>query len=65
MNIPLGQLHERYHEIPVNLPILVTDSDGSRSMLAASFLYWKGFENIGRLRGGQAAWEAYRNGRVP
>ncbi|MBN1614025.1 MAG: hypothetical protein JW950_06120 [Deltaproteobacteria bacterium] len=65
MNVPLGQLHERYHEIPVNLPILVIDSDGSRSMLAASFLHRKGFENIGRLRGGQAAWETHRRQMMP
>ena len=65
MNIPLSQLHERYPEIPINLPILVADTDGSSSMLAASFLHWKGFEDITRLRGGLEAWEAYRKRRIP
>ena len=60
MNIPLSELHERYPEIPMNLPILVADTDGSSSMLAASFLRWKGFEDVWRLRGGIEAWEAYR-----
>jgi rhodanese-related sulfurtransferase len=65
MNIPLSQLHDRYPEIPMNLPILVADTDGSSSMLAASFLHWKGFKDLRRLRGGLEAWDAYRKRRIP
>jgi rhodanese-related sulfurtransferase len=65
MNIPLSELHERYPEIPLNLPILIADADGASSMLAAGFLQWKGFGDIRRLRGGLEGWDAYRKRGIP
>jgi len=57
LNIPLDQLPARYYEIPSDRPIVVTDEDGRRSFLAASYLVRRGFGSMQRLRGGMAAWE--------
>ncbi|MDQ5986977.1 MAG: Thiosulfate sulfurtransferase GlpE [Syntrophus sp. SKADARSKE-3] len=59
MNISMSLLHLRYQEIPLDRPVVVVDEDGSRSFLAASYLFRKGFKSIERLAGGMSAWDAY------
>jgi len=59
VNIPLYRLHERYAEIPLNRPVLVVDSQGFRSFLAASYLVRKGVGDVKRLFGGMAKWQAF------
>lgn len=60
-NIPLYQLHNRYHELPHDRALLVVDDQGFRSFLAASYLTRKGFQVV-RLFGGMAAWKAFSEG---
>lgn len=52
LNIPLSRLHEKYGDIPLDRSVIVVDEDGSRSLLAASFLLRKGVSVAARLRGG-------------
>jgi rhodanese-related sulfurtransferase len=59
LNIPMNVLHQRYQDIPLDRSLLLVDEEGSRSFLAASYLFRKGFVSIGRLVGGMEAWTAY------
>jgi rhodanese-related sulfurtransferase len=61
LNIPLYQLHERYHELPHDRALMVVDDQGFRSFLAASYLARKGFK-VMRLFGGMAAWKTFSEG---
>jgi len=61
VNIPLYQLHDRYHELPQDSSLLVVDDQGFRSFLAASYLARKGFQVV-RLFGGMTAWKAFSEG---
>jgi len=65
VNMPLVSLHRTYKDLPLDRPLLVIDGDGSRSFLAASYLRRKGFENVRRLEGGMAAWQAWNKGGAP
>jgi rhodanese-related sulfurtransferase len=65
VNMPLVSLHRTYQDLPWDRPLLVIDADGSRSFLAASYLRRKGFENVRRLEGGMAAWQAWNKGGAP
>ncbi|HNS88807.1 MAG TPA: rhodanese-like domain-containing protein [Deltaproteobacteria bacterium] len=60
-NIPLHQLHERYHELPHDRALMLVDDQGFRSFLAASYLARKGFK-VTRLFGGMAAWNSFSEG---
>lgn len=62
VNIPLYQLHDRYHELPQDSALLVVDDQGFRSFLAASYLARKGFQVV-RLFGGMTAWKAFSEGK--
>ena len=57
VNIPLYQLHRRYHELPLNRLLILVDNRGFRTLIAASYLKRKGFE-VKRLFGGMVKWEA-------
>jgi len=52
LNIPMTRLHERYGDIPLDRPVVVVDEDGTRGLLAASYLLRKGVSVTARLRGG-------------
>lgn len=56
MNLPLSLLHKGYQNIPLNRALLVVDEDGTKSLLAASYLARKGFRDLKRLQGGMNAW---------
>jgi hydroxyacylglutathione hydrolase len=58
INIGLNHLAERLGELPHERKIVVHCAGGYRSSIAASILQQQGFENIGELTGGIAAWEA-------
>lgn len=58
INIPLEELHERYHEIPLDHPIVVIDNRGFRSFFTASYLHRKGFSAM-RLLGGMQKWREF------
>jgi rhodanese-related sulfurtransferase len=58
LSIPLNQLSERVLELPKDRYLLVYCAGGYRSSIAASLLQKSGFEQVGEIAGGIAAWEA-------
>ena len=58
--IPLNRLAENLKMLPQNRPLLVYCAGGYRSSIAASLLQGRGFDSVGEIAGGIAAWEAAR-----
>jgi hydroxyacylglutathione hydrolase len=58
LNIPLGRLIARLDELPRERQLIPYCSSGYRSAIAASLLQARGFERVGDLVGGVAAWSA-------
>jgi hydroxyacylglutathione hydrolase len=56
VNIPLGELVDRMHELPRGRPIVVHCEGGTRSAIAASILCRYGVDDVVDLRGGYAEW---------
>jgi len=54
--IPLGQLTERYAEVPSDRAVVVHCKLGGRSAQAVEFLHSKGYTNIKNLAGGILRW---------
>jgi rhodanese-related sulfurtransferase len=54
INIPMYMLHNKFHTIPGNRPIIVIDENGKRSFIACSFLINNGFRDVQRIFGGMA-----------
>jgi len=54
--IPLGQLAERYIEVPSDQPAVVHCKLGGRSAQAVEFLQSKGYNNVKNLAGGILRW---------
>ncbi|KAA9394236.1 rhodanese-like domain-containing protein [Kocuria coralli] len=54
-HIPLGQLSERYGEVPLDVDVYVICRTGGRSLKATAFLAGTGFDPINVL-GGMGAW---------
>jgi NADPH-dependent 2,4-dienoyl-CoA reductase/sulfur reductase-like enzyme/rhodanese-related sulfurtransferase len=61
INIPLGQLRNRLHELDRQKPIIVYCSVGLRSYLATRILTLRGFENVRNLNGGYRMFQALQN----
>ncbi|GCE15251.1 MBL fold metallo-hydrolase [Tengunoibacter tsumagoiensis] len=57
INIPLGELEQRLHEVPVQQAFVVHCQAGSRSAIAASILAAHGFSQHIDMTGGFAAWK--------
>ena len=62
LHIPLGQLGQRFGELPPGERVLVICQSGSRSLAAADFLLAQGFEGSASVKGGTSAWA--RSGRL-
>jgi glyoxylase-like metal-dependent hydrolase (beta-lactamase superfamily II) len=58
LGIPLNRLVENLKTLPKNRPLLVYCAGGYRSSIAASLLQGSGFDHVGEIAGGIAAWEA-------
>ncbi len=58
LGIPLNRLVENLETLPKNRPLLVYCAGGYRSSIAASLLQGSGFDSVGEIAGGIAAWEA-------
>jgi hydroxyacylglutathione hydrolase len=58
LGIPLNHLLENLPQVPKDRALLVYCAGGYRSSIAASLLQGRGFERVGELAGGIAAWEA-------
>lgn len=55
INIPLGQLNERVHQLSPERPVAVVCESGGRSRQAADLLVRRGFRNVINLDGGMSA----------
>ena len=58
LGIPLNHLVEHFETLPKNRSLLVYCAGGYRSSIATSLLQRGGFDSVGELAGGIAAWEA-------
>jgi len=56
VKIPLGQIAERYPEIPTDRDVVVHCKLGGRSAQAVEFLQSKGYSNVKNLAGGIIRW---------
>ncbi|GIZ15196.1 rhodanese-like domain-containing protein [Capnocytophaga catalasegens] len=56
LNIPLGELAEKFSQIPTQEQVIVACKAGGRSAKAVQFLQEKGFTNVINLQGGMIAW---------
>jgi rhodanese-related sulfurtransferase len=63
--IPLGQLQERFDELPRDKAIVVQCHHGGRSARAVQFLIAQGFTNIRNLSGGIDAWSIHIDTTIP
>ena len=55
-HIPLGELPEKYANLPKNSEIIVFCHHGGRSLRAAQFLHAHGYDNAVSMRGGIDKW---------
>lgn len=58
--IQIGELEQRYNEVPKNKTILVYCAVGARSKPAANFLAKQGYKEVYNMTDGIVGW--YRNG---
>ena len=58
LSVPLNHLAENLKTLPKDRPLLVYCAGGYRSSIAASMLQGSGFDRVGEIAGGLAAWEA-------
>jgi rhodanese-related sulfurtransferase len=54
--IPLGQLPQRFQEIPKDKPVAIICRSGARSARATMFLRQNGFERVANVSGGMLRW---------
>ena len=54
--IPLGEIPQRFEEIPRDKPVVVYCRSGGRSGRAIEFLEGQGFANLSNLVGGVLRW---------
>lgn len=58
--IPLGELRQRWREIPADAEVVAVCERGIRGYEAACFLQSRGFSEPAYLEGGMAVWAAYQ-----
>jgi len=63
--IPLGEVPQRYQEIPKDREVVVHCKMGGRSAKAAAFLRQQGFKNVKNLKGGILDWSDKVDPTVP
>jgi sulfur-carrier protein adenylyltransferase/sulfurtransferase len=63
--IPLGEVPQRYQEIPKDREVVVHCKMGGRSAKAATFLRQQGFTNVKNLKGGILDWSDKIDPSVP
>jgi hydroxyacylglutathione hydrolase len=56
--MPLNRLLRDFEKLPKDRTLLIYCAGGYRSSIAASILRGKGFDSVGEIAGGIAAWEA-------
>jgi len=55
--IPLGELEDRFKEVPKDAPVYLYCRSGRRSRIALEFLKTKGYDNCYNVTGGILAWQ--------
>lgn len=55
-HIPMGEVPDRLHEVPVDQTVVVQCHHGGRSMQVARLLLSKGYAQVYNLAGGIDAW---------
>lgn len=55
--IPLGEIPDRYEEIPKDVQLMIYCKAGVRSAMAAEYLISQGYENVINVEGGILEWE--------
>jgi rhodanese-related sulfurtransferase len=63
--IPMGDVPQRFGELPRDAEIVVVCHHGVRSARVASFLAAQGFSSVANLRGGIDAWSLDVDPSVP
>ncbi|MFO8184801.1 MAG: MBL fold metallo-hydrolase [Candidatus Aegiribacteria sp.] len=58
LHIHITQLPENFREVPDDRPVHIFCGSGNRSMVAASYLQQKGYENVRVILGGLAGWNS-------
>jgi len=64
LNLPVGDLSRRVHDIPRQRPIIVHCQSGARAAIAASLLKAQGFDDVRVFSGGFAEWSGAGQPRV-
>jgi rhodanese-related sulfurtransferase len=65
LNLPMGQIPQRLHELDPAQPILCICHHGMRSAQVVAFLERAGFDSVYNLAGGIDAWSAQVDPSVP
>jgi rhodanese-related sulfurtransferase len=63
--IPMGDIPDRYKELPTDTPIVVMCHAGGRSARVTQFLNANGYEHAANLAGGIDAWSTTIDPNVP
>ena len=56
LNIPLSEFEERYTEIPKDEYVVIVDTNGSKTLLAANFLQNNGYDHVLYMKRGLVKW---------
>jgi rhodanese-related sulfurtransferase len=56
INIPLSVFEEHYTEIPKDKPVVMVCKAGGRSLRAAGFMVYRGYDNVINMKHGLIRW---------
>jgi rhodanese-related sulfurtransferase len=56
INIPLSVFEEQYTEIPKDIPVVMVCKAGVRSLRAAGFMVYHGYDNVINMKHGMIRW---------
>ena len=56
VNLPLSQLAQRWHELPIDRELVMVCQNGEKSAQASAFLNAQGLKNVQPMRGGILLW---------
>ncbi len=65
LDIPMGEVPERLHELDRNRPVAVLCHGGVRSARVASYLTQQGLQQVANITGGIDAWSTSVDGSIP
>jgi adenylyltransferase/sulfurtransferase len=65
LTVPMGEVPQRFAEVPRDQPVYVLCHGGVRSGQVVDFLRGQGYTNVRNVRGGIAAWSAEVDASLP